>query len=830
MYLFIRFDQLEKAQTRLYIWVTKLFILKPNSYRREIHMKHFEKHFKLNAGAALTLSAWAALVVPQPAYAQAAAATVQADKAAVELQTVTVTARRREENAQDVPAPVTAVSGKQLEQQRIDKVQDLQQTLPNVNAAFIHARQSSIAVRGIGNNPANEGLEASVGLYLDNVYLGRPGMAVFDLLDIEQVDLLRGPQGTLFGKNTTAGVLNISTRQPQFIDERSAEVSVGQHGYRQLKTVLNKPVNDTTAVRLSVYKSHLDGFVKNLADGDDKSGYDRTGLRGQVLYKPDAKFSLRLIGEYNKEDSDNAYILYSYGPTNAAGSTVLDRFSGIATGLKINPAVYEVNINAPQNFQIRQGGLSAEANWELANGHKLTSITAARKWNFNPHNDLDFTNADGFRDGGFNVKDWQFSQEVRLASAKSTSLDYVVGAYAFRQDINNENFGEYGQYTADALGRPIALRPVFNNLKTVSYGNTRTDSLAVFGQGTLHLDTTTDVTAGLRLTQEEKEGNVRRDPWTDTVSSAPVLAAVTDTRNLPALFGAWDSGKLQRKDNSIAGNVTVSKKLAPEFLGYVGLSTGSKSGGFNINGVGSGPLTGAESLQVEPEKAQNLEIGFKSQWLNRRLTFNANAYLTRVTGYQTNSYVLDPGGLPRAAIINAGSVKAKGVEFDLAARPTRTLTVAVNGSYNDARYVSFTRAPAALENNFGTGNGGFADLSGQPLNGAPRWTLNTNVRQTFRISDTRAAYVGGSYGWRSGSYGDLSNSKYSWIPAYGLLNLAAGYQVTVGDTRWDLSLWARNVTDKRYYLAVNNNPSLAGTYYGAPGQSRTVGVTLKADF
>lgn len=747
-----------------------------------------------------------------------------------ELEQVVVTARRREEMAQDVPTPITTVSGSQLELRRIEKVQGLQQVFPNVNAAFIHARQSSLAVRGIGNNPANEGLEGSVGIYLDNVFLGRPGMAVFDLLDIEQIDLLRGPQGTLFGKNTTAGVLNIRTLAPEFDTYGSVSMSLGEHGHAQVKAMVNTALTDTVAGRLLAYKSHLGGFVTNDFDGSDRSGYDRQGLRAQLLFKPDNRFNLRLIADYHEETNDSAYMVYAFGPTNASGSTVFTRYANVNTGLVIDPDAYRVSLNAPQVFRTRQAGVSAEANWVLGNGATLTSVTALRNWQFHPHNDLDFTQTDGFRDGGFNVADWQASQEVRLASPKGERFDYVLGAYAFRQSIQNENFNIFGPYAVEALGLSTALRDVFNNLETVTYGQVKTTSLAVFGQTTLHIDPVTDLTAGLRFTRENKTGRVDRPRWTDTLSDPALVAALTPTRNALVLFGPWSSGPMSRQDDSLATQLTLSRQLSPDALAYTGFSSGSKSGGFNINGAGSGPIAGAQSLYVDPENATNVALGFKSLWLDKRLMLNANVYLTRITGYQTNSYVLDANGLPRAAIINAGSVQAKGVEFDLAFRAIPSLSLGLNGAYNDARYTSFTKAPPALENNFGKGNGGVADLSGQPLNGAPRLTLNANVRQRLRLANTQDAYVAAAYAWRSSSFGDVSNSVYSRIPAYGLLNLSAGVRFGAGAVRWELSAWAQNALDKRYYLAVNNNPTLAGTYYASAGQPRTLGVTLKADF
>jgi iron complex outermembrane receptor protein len=754
---------------------------------------------------------------------------------ASELEAVRVTARRREENAQDVPAPISSVSGRQLEMRRLDKVQELQQVLPNLNAPFLHARNTSLAVRGIGNNPANEGLEASVGTYLDNVFLGRPGMAVIELLDIDQIDLLRGPQGTLFGKNTTAGVLNISTHAPVFDTQRSVSVSLGQHGYGQLKAVLNSALTDTVAGRLTAYRTHLGGFVKNDFDGTDRSGYERRGARAQLLLQPDARFSLRLVGDYHEETSDNVFVLYGYGPTNAAGSTVFTRFGNNATGLSLDPEAYRTSINAPQAFKTRQAGVSAEANWLLGHGAKLTSITALRSWQFDPSNDQDSTQVDGIRAGGTHVRDWQGTQELRLATPKGERFEHVLGAFALKQSIKNETFFQGGAFAVEALGLSPQLRAVFNNTQSTSYGAISTQSLALFGHSTWHMDPVTDLSGGLRFTQEEKKAHVERTPWTDSLTSPFVLPLVTPTRNSLAFFGAWASGPLSRRDDSLATQLTLSRKLSPDVLAYTGFSSGSKSGGYNLNGVSSGPATGAQSLSVDPEKASNWELGFKSQWLDKRLSFNANLYSSRIKGYQANSFLLDASKLPVAAIINVGIVKAQGIEFDLAARATPSLSLGLSGAYNDARYASFTKAPPALENNFGAGVGGVADLSGQTVNGAPRWTLNAHARQRFSLvhltPHAKDAYVAANYAWRSGAYGDVSNSAYSRIPAHGLLNLAAGLRLGSGpDAHWDLSIWARNALDKRHFLAVTANPGLAGTYFASAGQPRTLGVSLSADF
>ena len=231
------------------------------------------------------------------------------------LGTVTVNARRREESAQSVPTPISVLDSETLETQRIYRVQDLQQLVPSTNVAYVHARQSSISIRGLGNNPASDGPKAAW-VSTDNVYLGRPGMAVFDLLDVEQLEVLRGPQGTLFGKNTTAGVLNITTRKPTFHREGSVQSSLGEDGYWQTQGSFSGPISETLAGRISAYHTEDDGYVKNVYNGHDLNGGKRQGFRTQLLFEPSETFNLRWIGEYNEEDSDNGVLaLYSTGPT-----------------------------------------------------------------------------------------------------------------------------------------------------------------------------------------------------------------------------------------------------------------------------------------------------------------------------------------------------------------------------------------------------------------------------------------------------------------------------------------------------------------------------------
>ncbi|HBO5374311.1 TPA: TonB-dependent receptor [Pseudomonas aeruginosa] len=766
----------------------------------------------LALGGALPASAADA---PAPAEEAPPLASSVPDKADTALGKVTVTARRREEDSQKVPTPITVLGGETLEAQRISRVQDLQQVLPSVNVAYIHARQSSVAVRGIGNNPASDGLEGSAGIYLDNVYLGRPGMAVFDLLDIEQLELLRGPQGTLLGKNTTAGVLNISTRAPTFTAERTVEVSGGQDGYFQGRGTVSGPLGETLAGRLSAYRTRDDGYIKNIHDDNYLNGGERQGARGQLLFEPNEDFSLRWIADYNEEDSSNGSMVV-YG----GAERFWQRAALVGASPLRDPQRRKVNINGRQHVSVHQGGSSLEANWNLAGGYRLTSISAYRYWHFTPANDEQL-NVSAINDTGVEVHDRQFSQEIRLASPTGGAFDYVVGAYAFRQNLGNKTFTSYGQL-ADLylLGANLGA---LNDTYSKANGKIETDSFALFAQGTWHLTERLDFTAGLRGTYEEKNAKVERFAPLGGAAVGGVGAAVRNGQ-----LGAYDSGDLSQYNFAPSALLSLSYQFSDDLLGYASLSHGEKSGGVNL-AVGSAPSAGADSLLVGPERANDAELGLKSTLFDRRLLLNANLFWTGIHGYQATTLYQAPGSTQLVQVLaNAGSVRSRGLEFEATALPLRGLTLNFNGSYNDVTYLSFKDAPCPAEVSTRPGAPSSCDLTGQRVVGASKWIANLNGEYQWRLDDRFQPYVSASYAYRSAAEGTLDNSDLSKIDGYALVNLAAGLRSDLGDGQLDTSVWLKNAFDKDYYLSAF--ASINGSYTASVGQPRTLGVSLRYDF
>lgn len=732
-----------------------------------------------------------------------------------QLETVTVTTRRREESSQDVPTPMSVVSGQTLETQRVYRIQDLQQLVPSVNVAYMHARQSSVSIRGLGNNPASDGLEGSVGLYIDNVYLGRPGMAVFDLMDIEQLEVLRGPQGTLFGKNTTAGVINISTRAPTFTPERSIETSVGEDGYFQTKGTISGPLNDELAGRFSAYRTRSDGDIKNEYNGHDLNGGSRDGFRAQLLFKPNEDFNLRWIGDYNEEDSSaGTRVLYNTGPT-INGVNLYQSRANAAGATLVNGSHRKVNLDNDQHVTVHQGGTSVEANWTLPSDFTLTSISSYRFWNFTPAND-DGLNVAATYNAGVSVEDKQYSQEFRLASPKGEFFDYVVGAYYFGSDLDNKSFAYYGPQADIWNGTP---RGALANVGSVGNGHIKTDSFALFAQGTWHLTERLDFTAGVRGTYEEKNAWVTRNA---PVGGATVTGAAATARR--GRTGAYDSGDLNQYSSSPSGLLNLSYRITDDLLGYATLSHGEKSGGVNL-AVGSAPTAGADSLLIGTERANNAELGFKSTLWDRRLQLNANVFWTQVNAYQTNAY----DDVNRVQYLtNAGSVRSRGVEFESTVIPLRGLTLNFNGSYNDVSYLSYKDAPCPPEVSQAPGAPASCDLSGHQVVGASKWIGNANGKYEWNLANGLQPYVTGSYAFRSKAVGTVEDSDYGQIPSYAVVNLSTGLRGDFNQGQWDVSLWLKNAFDKTYYTTLWTSGN--GGYEGLLGTPRTLGVTGRYDF
>ena len=729
---------------------------------------------------------------------------------------IIVTARRRDEDAQRVPIPIATVSGDSLAGSGRLRLEDLNQVFPSTNIQFHGPRQTSIVVRGIGNNPANDALESSVGVYLDNVYLGRASMANLDLVDLEQVALLRGPQGTLFGKNTTTGVLAIATRPPSFEREGSFESTVGDYDSYQLKATWSEPLRgNELAARLSIARSVRGGLVSDVTTGRELNDSNRTGARAQVLWTPGDSFSLRTIVDYAEDRSDaGALVLWNPGPND--GSKYYSAVAAAGARVAYDPDYDVVTTDGCLHYDVRSKGASAEANWKLG-GYTLTSISGYRTWRFLPCADPDYTDRDAIRIAGQNVDDRQFTQELRLSSPADQPWSYVAGLFYFNQHQQNVLYTQYGA-DATAITALQLGNASFVGGRVDSAAQLDTDSLAAFAQVTWRPASRWELALGLRETREKKQ--VRLDRGSD---------------GLPAFegnpsFSSYASGLLEVEDDALSATLSTSFQLTPALFAYASVARNDKSGG--INPTPPGPGLDQSSLYFSPERAKDFEAGMKTSSFDRRLLINANLYRMRIDDYQATLLVQPGTGNTFQQILsNIGAVRTQGVEAEVSVLTRGGFTFELAASYNDAIYLSYPNAPCSAEQlapNLVPGQK-VCDLSAQSLVGAPRWLINSNVTWRHAVLANLVGELQTGYSWHSSFFGTADNSKLSQVPSYGLLDLRYGVLGKWRDHPLSLSVWSKNALDRREMMGGVTVAGRLYNYMGTPAVPRTFGITMRVE-
>jgi len=722
------------------------------------------------------------------------------------VETVLVTARKQPEDLQKVPLPITVLTGKMLSDGNDTQIQQLPLKVPGLTMTGSNARQVVFALRGLGNNPTSDGLSSSVGIYIDGIYLDRPGMAAFGLWDIGQVEVLRGPQGTLFGKNTTAGAVTIATLGPEFEYGATGTVRVGDLGFRQAQFSLTGPLSEVLAFRLSGYDTDRDGYLTDVYDGRHLLSLHQKGVRGQILYRPRANFSWRVIGEYGRQqDSSGAALLYSPGPQQSANPIFVPYAiwaRNVGVSLLADPARLEIGNDARQQITERQYAMTSLLTWQFG-AMTLDSIAGWRDWRYQPNIDLDYSSADVLRNGGVENFDRQFSEELRLSGTIS-EVKYVIGEYFFSRSIWGGAFTQFGSQYSQGLG--AIGNPSLNNGTTRTYSDISNQSYAVFFQGTWHFAPKWNLTAGLRETYEIETGAVTRAPFAG--GSGPPPPTVGPYSGMFSTY-EWTPSALLSMDYEIGDSVLV----------YGTSSYGAKAGGFNptVPPITGGSFQSIDTLKVKPEQITDFELGLKSEWFDRHLILNLNGYWESVADYQTSALQLLPNSERKLNLTNVGSVRSQGVEVDLTANIISAVRLVSSLSYNDAHYGAFTNGPPVEGSTALT-----QDLSHRPLLLAPAWAFFAGLRYTKVLAPGISGFIEGEFALKSGFYGYIDDSVYSHVPGTRIENLQLG--LTIDQT--DVAIWVKNISDERTFAPVFPAATGAGGYFANPGEPRTFGLTL----
>ncbi|WP_333896466.1 TonB-dependent receptor [Brevundimonas aurantiaca] len=781
--------------------------------------------------AALT----ACLSVPAVALAEAegaAADPTQARQSATpptaSLGDIVVTARRRDERAQDVPIALTVVNEELLDRTGAYNVGQVTQLAPSVQLLTSNPRNTAITIRGLGASYglANDGLEQGVGIYVDQVYYGRPATATLDFVDLDRIEILRGPQGTLFGKNTTAGALNITTRDPSFTPEGQAELSFGDYGFLQAKASVSGPiVDDKVAGRFSVVSTRRDGVLDNVTTRTKQNSQDSISLRGQLLFQPTDQLRVRLFADYADLTPECCTQVYV-----TAGQTLkpaAQQFAALATGRGYAPAStnpYDRLADVDSGIQADQihRGVSAIVDYDFG-WATLTSVSAWRAWDWGPKNDRDYTALDIVRQSANPSWQDQWSQELRLSSNGNNRIDWTAGLYAFHQAVETHGVTEYGADATYWLLSPSLPNALLDGYTVYNDSRIETDSYAVFGQLTWDITDRLHLTPGLRYTYEDKAG-----AYTATTTGGLATADATlISRRLgvarPQAYAA------DLSDDDLSGQLSLSYDVRTDVLAYGSVARGYKSAGINMAGIPNLP-NGQPSLAnavVKPEVVTTYELGLKTQGFDRRVTANLAAYRTDVEDYQANVVDSGPGAL-RGYLANAEKVVIQGVELDAVARPNQNLDLYANVAWTDAKYDSFANGPCPLER-IGTSTVA-CDLSGKDLPGVSPWAASAGgeVHGNGGFLGLPGQFYGGAdASFRSTYNSDASVSRYTEIEGYTILNLRAGFRA---DNGWEASLWVKNALDEDYLQFVSVQSGNSGLVIGNPGDPRTVGITLRARY
>ncbi|PXW28621.1 TonB-dependent receptor domain-containing protein [Paraburkholderia caballeronis] len=721
------------------------------------------------------------------------------------LGAVTVSANRSrpKEDPQRAPTSSYRVTGREIDEQHITSLADLQQLVPGLNIQTTDPSDTQFTIRGIGDGGGqtsgeqNIGMPSSVAVYLDNVYLPRPGMLGGALADIDYVDVLSGAQGTTFGANSTGGVVDIHTPLPSFKPTGSTSISIGEHGYVQNKTMFSGPITDTLAGRIDFLHSSENGTVTNLANGDTLNGSSINAVRGQLLYKPDSRFSLRLSADYSNENDTPTAVLYA-SHTIDGSNPFLTHSNLVGNRVVYGGTDHDVDLDDENHIHLVQGGASAEANYRFDSGYNLRSVSAYRYFSYLP-SQADSLSVPIYANSGTQILDRAWSQDFRLDSPHGKYFDYAVGATYLGENQATQAFTRYANSTLPGLYYGSAS---YDGLDVIRLGTLHDETWSAFTQGTVHVNSRFDVTAGVRLTYEKKGGQFIR------YNKAP-----------------FNSGYLIQYNTLPSATLNFRYLLTRDLSSYLALSYGEKSGGLNVS-AGAAKQAGYNSLVIQPERTKSAELGIKGELLDGDLIAKADVFLTYVNAFQTQSY--DPS-TDSTYLTNAGTFRSRGAETSLQYTPDDHFLIQTSAVYNDARYLNYHHSICPPEVTLGPDGGtAVCDLTGRQVFNAPKLTLNASVRYSWHTLNGLSSFVSARYSYRTWMYGTVDDSSFTRIPGYGLVSLAAGTGGKFSRGNWSASIWVNNLFNKTYYRRLVESDY--GSVVGWIGEPRMIGGTLTYQF
>lgn len=747
---------------------------------------------------------------------------------------IIVTAQRREERLQDVPIAVSALNAAQIERSNARDIQGIQKISPNLIVDPVLGNgTAAISIRGIQFNDVEKSFDPAVAVYLDGIYLANTTGALLQIWDANSIEVLRGPQGTLFGRNTIGGLLQISRTKPLGKWAGKAEFTAGSYGQLDAKGMLNFPaiLNDTIATKLSFVRQSGGGYFRNIVRNKREGDADFFGATGTVLWTPSPSVKLFLTYDYINDNTATRPVTALTGP-----SELFALFGGLGAPSSDWNYHRHTRTAQAQPASVRTDAVTAQLDWNMGEGQDLTTLVGWRKTRETAVQDFDGVQAVLF-ESSRPQHNSQFSVETRLASRWSPALKTVIGGMYWSSDY--------------ALHQKVQIPPLFgdpqnpavNPLGIVDTGldhDQDVTSYALFGQADWNITDRLALSLGGRWLRESKRACGVQSLDTATLGRIGTAAfgdcrgAVVSSSIYQPTYTDPTTGTLRRqlgraRWNAFTPRAGVSYKFDSDRMVYLAYTQGFRSGGFN------GRATSALSLgPYNPERVDSLELGLKSSWFDRRLILNASAFSTKYKNKQEEVVLPDPLTGTVTVVQNASTATIRGLELELTAKPLPGLTLTANAGYLHARYDRYLVPDPVTP-------GRLVDLSGLKLRRAPAFNYTLGANWRTNIGGAREFSFDASYSYKDDYEITANNVAAGHVRGFGLLDASA----TLSDDHWSISLWAKNLTNQHYFQqvldagsnlvatsAIDPSPVLVpGLFtYGTIAPPRTGGVTVQLRF
>jgi iron complex outermembrane receptor protein len=746
-----------------------------------------QKTILIALGGALASSAWLAGTAhaADASGSDASPPAAASGTADTTLPTVTVTARRRQEALQDVPEAVTAISGNTISKNELRVVNDITKYVPNFTAQSTEGRERPRwFLRGVGSNDPSDLSLSPIGVYFDDVYINNVFAQGFPLFDLDHIEVLRGPQGTLWGKNTIGGAVSLVSKKPTFDVDGYAKVGFAEYNTRLAEAAIGGPIgsNDVLAARVSVHSENGDSYFTNSATGERFGSFHDNAGRLQILATPtsNSDFLLNIHGRSYQGSGDP----WDAQGTGANGANQY--------GFVSSKDPYTVSLNAPSSDRISSYGGSLTAHYHFDSDITLTSITALEGLNRWYEDDEDFTPADAARSHD-ELASHQFSQEFRIESPQSDRLSWIAGAHLFSEELTEDGAG--GGFGAENVA-------AFYHR---TYLTQHTESAAIFGSVKYRITDRFDITGGLRYTIERKSINLTALQGTGAVT-------YSDTANW------WDPSSvssplaISAQQNQTNTWRAPTWDLTPEYAvtdnlrTYFRYARGFRSGGYNGSAYTQSTLS-----TVQPEYLTAYELGAKSEWFDNRLTVNASVFHYDYRDIQVFALAPNPlGGAPVSTLSNAGQGYSDGFELELKAEPIKGLYLFTNLGLLDTRYTEFAYVPTAVGNSFAR---------------SPHTTIDAGGEYRLPLPFGSVA-LGGDVNYRSKEFFSATRQLIPQLDQGGYTVANAHLSFSSPKQKYTLTFYVNNLTDKTY-KKLELLPSY-GAYPVLWGDPRVAGVTLTA--